>query len=70
MSQLVIKDLQVGVETEAGMTEILRGVDLTINSGEVHAIMGPTVPVNQRSRTPSLVIRSTQLLVGQSLSMA
>ena len=41
MSQLVIKDLKVGVETESGMTEILRGVDLTINSGEVHAIMGP-----------------------------
>jgi Fe-S cluster assembly ATP-binding protein len=41
VSQLIIKNLQVGVETDAGMTEILRGVDLTINSGEVHAIMGP-----------------------------
>ena len=41
MSQLVIKNLHVGVETDAGLTEILRGVDLTVNSGEVHAIMGP-----------------------------
>mgnify|MGYP006271206483 FL=1 len=41
MSQLIIKNLHVGVETDAGLTEILRGVDLTVNSGEVHAIMGP-----------------------------
>ncbi|MFM7541898.1 MAG: Fe-S cluster assembly ATPase SufC [Actinomycetales bacterium] len=41
MSKLEIKNLQVGVETEAGLTPILKGVDLTINSGEVHAIMGP-----------------------------
>jgi len=41
MSTLVIKDLHVSVSTDEGMKEILRGVDLTINSGETHAIMGP-----------------------------
>lgn len=37
MSELVIKNLHVRVED----TEILKGVDLTIKSGEVHAVMGP-----------------------------
>jgi Fe-S cluster assembly ATP-binding protein len=37
MSKLVIKNLHVNVED----TAILKGVDLTINSGEIHAIMGP-----------------------------
>ncbi len=41
MSTLEIKNLQVSVATEKGFTEILRGVDLTIKSGETHAIMGP-----------------------------
>jgi Fe-S cluster assembly ATP-binding protein len=41
MTTLVIKDLRVGVETDSGMTEILKGVDLTVNSKETHAIMGP-----------------------------
>ncbi|MDO4241124.1 MAG: Fe-S cluster assembly ATPase SufC [Microbacteriaceae bacterium] len=41
MSTLEIKDLHVEVETDQGAKEILRGVDLTINSGEIHAIMGP-----------------------------
>jgi len=41
MSVLEIKGLQVSVATEVGFTEILRGVDLTIKSGETHAIMGP-----------------------------
>jgi Fe-S cluster assembly ATP-binding protein len=41
MSTLEIKNLQVSVATEAGFTEILKGVDLTIKSGETHAIMGP-----------------------------
>ena len=37
MSMLEIKNLHVSVEDQ----EILKGVDLTINPGEVHAIMGP-----------------------------
>jgi Fe-S cluster assembly ATP-binding protein len=41
MSSLVIRDLHVSVETEDGPKEILKGVDLTVNSGEIHAIMGP-----------------------------
>ena len=41
MSTLEIKDLHVSVDTEEGAKEILRGVDLTIRSGETHAIMGP-----------------------------
>ncbi|NLT26902.1 MAG: Fe-S cluster assembly ATPase SufC [Microbacteriaceae bacterium] len=41
MSQLVIKNLHVSVETDQGPKEILKGVDLTLNSNEIHAIMGP-----------------------------
>ena len=41
MSILEIKDLHVSVETEEGAKEILRGVTLTIESGQTHAIMGP-----------------------------
>ncbi len=37
MSTLMIKDLHV----EVGDKKILNGVNLTINTGEVHAIMGP-----------------------------
>ncbi|MGD9529116.1 Fe-S cluster assembly ATPase SufC [Pseudonocardia sp.] len=41
MSTLEIKDLHVSVAVEGGAKEILKGVDLTIRSGETHAIMGP-----------------------------
>uniref|UniRef100_UPI002604BA26 ATP-binding cassette domain-containing protein n=1 Tax=Microbacterium sp. TaxID=51671 RepID=UPI002604BA26 len=41
MSVLEIRDLHVSVETEAGATPILNGVNLTMKTGETHAIMGP-----------------------------
>lgn len=42
MSTLSIRDLQVSVNVGEGEAkQILHGVDLTINSGETHAIMGP-----------------------------
>src|SRR3954447_24122787 len=41
MATLEIKDLHASVETDEGAKEILKGVNLTIKSGETHAIMGP-----------------------------
>ena len=39
MTSLEIKDLHVNIKNEN--IEILKGVNLTINTNEVHAIMGP-----------------------------
>jgi len=41
MSVLEVKDLHVSVETEQGTKQILKGVNLTVKQGEIHAIMGP-----------------------------
>jgi Fe-S cluster assembly ATP-binding protein len=41
MSELIIRDLHVDVASDAGSKEILKGVDLTVSTGQTHAIMGP-----------------------------
>jgi Fe-S cluster assembly ATP-binding protein len=41
-STLQVKNLHVVIDTPEGVEkEILKGVDLTVNSGETHAVMGP-----------------------------
>src|SRR3990170_4813448 len=41
MATLEIRDLHVTVSTDEEPKEILSGVNLTVKSGETHAIMGP-----------------------------
>ena len=41
MTVLEVRDLHVSVNTDDGARPILKGVDLTISSGETHALMGP-----------------------------
>ncbi|WP_336921154.1 Fe-S cluster assembly ATPase SufC [Aquipuribacter sp. SD81] len=41
MTTLEIRDLHVSITADGEAKEILKGVDLTVRSGETHAIMGP-----------------------------
>ena len=41
MATLQITDLHVQIETENGPKDILKGLSLTIETGQTHAIMGP-----------------------------
>ena len=47
MSLLEIKNLKVRVEDR----EILKGINLTLNAGEVHSIMGPNGSGKRRGVT-------------------
>ncbi|EUA08938.1 putative aBC transporter ATP-binding protein [Mycobacterium xenopi 4042] len=63
MTTLEIKDLHVSVadpsDTEREIP-ILNGVDLTVSSGETHALMGPTAQASRHCPTPLPGTRSTR----------
>ena len=58
MSTLEIKDLHVTVEGK----EILKGVNLTMKTGEIHAIMGPNGTGKSTLSESIWEIRLTRLL--------
>ena len=66
---LAIRDLHVAV----GDTEILKGLDLTVNLGEVHAIMGPngsgkSTLTNTLAGRPEYIVTSGEVVYkGQDL---
>lgn len=68
MSTLQIIDLHVSIDTEQGSKEILKGVTLTINSGETHAIMGPNGSGSQRLPTRSRDTPATRSIRARSCS--
>ncbi|MEI6693167.1 MAG: Fe-S cluster assembly ATPase SufC [Actinomycetes bacterium] len=41
MATLEVRDLHVSVDADGQSRQILRGVDLTVEAGQTHAIMGP-----------------------------
>src|SRR5215203_2217028 len=71
MSTLEIRDLHVSVEGAAD--EILKGVDLTIRSGQTHAIMGPngsgksTLAYSVAGHPKYVVTRGSVLLDGEDV---
>ena len=73
MSTLEIKNLHVQVETNDGPKQILRGVNLTVGSNEVHAIMGPngsgksTLAYSIAGHTAYEVTEGEVLLDGENL---
>lgn len=62
MADLVIKDLHVSVENK----EILKGLSLTVKSGERHALMGPNGMVNLHCLQPLWETQNIQLHLVQS----
>jgi len=72
MAELEIRNLHV----QAGDKQILKGLDLTVNKGEIHALMGPngsgkSTLANAIMGQPTLEVTEGQILYkGQDITAA
>ena len=53
---LATHDLAVGYVHNKHVTTLLQGLNLTLNAGELVALLGQMVPASQRCCVPSLVL--------------
>ena len=71
---LELRDLHVSI-TAQRETQIIRGVDLTVRAGEVHALMGPngsgkTTLASAVAGSPTYIVDSGQILLkGEDITM-